>query len=275
MTIPRATLYNLLALTLRPVAAFCLRHSLRLQDLIECAKIAFVRMAELELARSGRKSNVSRLSLMTGVHRRDVSQGADPLDRAGQERDLITKIIGQWQTDPRFITKSRSPRILSVEGQKSDFVDLVDSVSSDVNPATVLFELERIAAVHKSKSGLQLVSQTHTLKNDPVANFEILSRDLADLTQAVEHNAVLDERPHHFHARTEFDRVRADAIPEIKRWMLQEGFAFHARMREMLSKFDQDINPAATDEPVKLVRVVSSGFSFIEELKEPHYEKKS
>jgi hypothetical protein len=173
-------------------------------------------------------------------------------------RDVITKVVGQWRQDKRFTTKAGQPRVLSFGEISSQFHELVGTVSQDLNPGTVLFELLRVKAVEETKTGLRLTVQSYVPKGDVVAGFSILANDTDDLTRAVEENVLGNDEVPHLHARTVYDSVRADALPEIKLWLLKEGHQFHGRVREYVSSFDQDINPDATYSGKKSTIVVGS-----------------
>ncbi len=245
MNIKREIIFGLMELLLRPLVRFCIRHSLRVQDLLESAKTVFLDIAQDEISKTGETATASRLSVITGIHRRDISRLSSP----GQERrggaDLITKIIGQWQSDPRFTTKKNEPRILRHSAERDEFSELVRSVSKELNPATILFELERVGTVQRTDRGVQLVLQSYTPRGDLAASFGILADDTDDLIQGVEENVIAEASPPNLHIRTSYDNVRPDAVPEIRRWLLSEGHAFHARARDFISRHDQDINPQA------------------------------
>jgi len=254
--------FKILTLLLRPVVRFCLRHSLRLQDLIESSKSAFVEIGKEELRSSAKKSNISRLSVMSGVHRRDVMRLLNQKSEPHYEKDLITKVIGRWQTDEKYITSRGEPRILSYGSDDSEFCALVHSVSKDLNPGTVLFELERVAAVEVTARGLKLLIESYVPKGDPLAGFNILSHDSEDLVSVVEENIFSDPDLPQFHARTVYDNVHPDALDELKRWFLKEGHEFHARVRQKVSQLDQDINPDSKFKG-KGLKVVFSSFSAV------------
>lgn len=179
---------------------------------------------------------------MTGMHRRDVmkfSTGAPETDRS---KSLISKVVGQWRTNKRYLNKKGGPRVLNL-GLNSEFTELVGAVSQDLNPATVLFELERLGSVIRVEGGVKLQVETYVPKGDVLAGFNILGADSEDLTAAVEENLFENPSLPHLHLRTEFDRIRVDVADKIKLWLLKEGQAFHAKVREYISKFDQDVNP--------------------------------
>ena len=132
---------------LRPVVRFCLNHSVKLGDVIDQLKVTFVRMATEELERRGESVSASRLSVLTGVHRKDISMILNDSAGRRESKSVISKVLGAWQGQKRFLDKNARPRVLTVEGKESEFSDLVRKVSVDLNPYTVLFELERIGAV--------------------------------------------------------------------------------------------------------------------------------
>ena len=255
---------KLLGVILRPIAAYCLRHGLKLQDLIEAAKGALVEVARKELGQEDSLRNASRITIVTGVHRRDVTRLSKDGSEPKYEGDLVTKVIGRWRSDSRFLTKDGEPRVISCDGPDSEFFALVRKVSTDVNPSSVLFELNRINAIQTTPRGLRLVVESYVPEGNPEESFGIYSRDINDLGQAVEGNVIDKLELPHFHARTEFDNVRPEAIEELKRWFLREGHIFHSRVREIVSKHDQDVNPQE-DFKGKGVRVVLGAFSFVDE----------
>ena len=237
-------LHECLVLLLRPLVKFCLKRSLKIQDLLEASKVAFLKAAEAELQSEGTEVSMSRRSVMSGLHRRDVMRlwrdEAPPKDKGS----LLTRVIGQWQSDKRFMTKQGRTRMLSVEGKDSEFVQLCASVSQDLNPYTVLFELERVGIVERSGDKLKLSERVYVPQGDVLAGIELLSRDLEDIVGGVEENVFEDPPVKNLHIKTDYDNVIVSALPKIREWFLHEGVAFHERARQFLSQFDKDINPS-------------------------------
>ena len=153
------------------------------------------------------------------------------------------RVVGRWRTDHAFITKGKKPRVLSFGKEDSEFNDLVNRISKDLNPATVLFELERVRAVEKTTKGLKLKIESYVPKGNVEDGFRILAQDSEDLIGSVEENVLeINEIPN-LHARTEYDSIRPEHIPEIRRWLIREGHLLHQRARNFISQYDQDINP--------------------------------
>lgn len=258
--IERHVLIYVLRLLLLPLARFCVRHSLMFQDFLDCSKESFIKAARQELDSSSHQVTSSRLSIMTGIHRREVSKFKGPVLADEQTSGgLIRKVIGQWQTDSRFLTIRGKPRTLNL-GQKSEFAELIRSVSKDLNPATVLFELERLESVIKTDKGVRLTTETHVPRGDPIEGFNYLGRDAEDIVSTVEENVLEDPEIPQLHLRLEYDKVRQDVSEKIKMWFLKEGHAFQIRARDYVSQFDQDVNPELGYKG-KFLRVVLSTFS--------------
>lgn len=251
---------------MRPLLEFCLRWSLTVQDLIESAKIVFIEVAEREIRRQGKEPNVSRLSVMTGLRRREVMRIWRDREEKTNSFGYITRVIGMWQGGSRFATKSGKARVLSFEGDASEFSDLVRSISRDLHPGTVLFEMERLQLVRRTSRGLELRAESYTPKHDPKEGFTMLAQDTTDLIHAAEENILGSKKRQNLHLTTEYDNIRVDDLPTVEEWFLAEGKRVHQRARKFLSKFDQSINPKKGASAG--VRVVFGAFSRTQ-LKDP------
>ncbi len=251
---PQNTVLACLRIIMKPIMRFCLRHSLRIQDVLEAAKIALIDVAREDIEAAGQKVNVSRLSVTTGLHRRDVMRIYRDEDIISEPQGMISRIIGQWQSDKRFTTKAKKPRVLTADGDNSEFYKLIRLVSNDVHPGTVMFELERGGIIERVPRGVRLAVSAYVPKNDPEEGFILLAQDTEDLIDAVEENIFKPQDVPNLHVRTEYDRISEDAVPKIRDWLLAEGSAFHARARKFISQYDLDINPKAKgkDRPVKV-----------------------
>ncbi len=234
-----------LTLLLRPVVTFCMKRGIQVQDLIESVKIVFVDLAAEELERGQHEISISKINLITGLHRRDVTRLYQFATTKEQDTGLVTRVIGQWQSDKRFRAKSgKGARLLSYEGAESEFALLIATVSKELNAYTVLFEMERIGAVEKSKKGLKLITRAFLPpKGDLKESINLLAKDCEDLMSAVESNLNDDLKIKNLHLKTEYDNIPESCLPKIRSWVLKEGSAFHEKVRGFISTFDRDINP--------------------------------
>ena len=227
---------------LRPIVCFGIRHSVKVQDAIELVKVLYLDVASEELQRHHQEPNVSRLSALTGLHRRDVVR----IFRLGATKEqglgVTFRVIGRWQSDRRFTTKGGKPRVLTVDGPNSDFRRLMDLIATDLKPGTVLFELERIGVIERVKGGVRLRVEAYEVDTDPVQGFQMLADDTNDLIMSAESNLLRTGELRQLHGKTVYDNIAVESLKEISEWLIREASRFHGRVRRHLARFDLDIN---------------------------------
>jgi len=250
---------------LKPLVNFGLAHSLKIQDFSECVKTVFVQAAVSELRRNKQKISQSKVAVITGLHRREVVRILLSDEKPLPPANLITNVIGHWVSNKRFSRPSGGPAVLSVEGADSEFVELVRSVSSDLNPYTVLFELERVGIVERVPRGIRLVTNSYTPKSDLREGSIFMSEDVADLIACASKNLDENDAVPNLHLKTQYDNVSKEHKQSIKLWFMQKGLELHTQAREFLSAFDRDINPELPRADSK-IRVALGTFGFVEEL---------
>lgn len=271
-TISRKIILDGITLLLLPIARFCLRRDVKIQDFVECAKRAFLQVGHEEISATGVESSTSRLSVITGLHRPDVRRlSSTTLD--DHARSIPTRILGHWQSDKRFLSKAGRPKSLKIEGENSEFVELVRAVSKDINPYTVLFELERSQSVERLSNGkIKLTSGVYVPAGDLKQGFVFMSRDCHDLISSVEENLFSPATVPNLHISTEYDNISRDDLDEIREWLLEQGTLFHENAQTYLSQFDLDVHPRPHTEQ-RPMRVAVCAFSCINEASTRQEEK--
>ena len=143
---------------LRPVARFCLRYSINVKTVLENFKVVFIDLAAEEMEERGEKVNVSLITTATGLYRRDVTRIYKRNEIKEIPSHFVGRVLETWPRNPKFTTSSGSPRVLTYEGEESEFNELVKHVTVDVHSKPILVLLERLGAVEKTKNGLKLVA---------------------------------------------------------------------------------------------------------------------
>jgi hypothetical protein len=112
-------------------------------------KPLFIEQARLELLRSGRKDTDSAISLLCGVHRKDVRRWRESglADSISKEVSLTTQLFARWVHDPQYLDRRRRPKPLPRLGAAPSFDSLAHSITQDVRPYTILAELLRLGVV--------------------------------------------------------------------------------------------------------------------------------
>jgi len=251
---------------LAPIADFCLNHSIQIQELLADCKTLLLAAAEQQVKKEQSKVTISRLSVMTGLNRRDISalQKLKSEDLETKAPKLAWCVLGRWQQDSQFTTTRGKPRVLSYGSATSEFTELVQMESGHVHPKTVLLELERTGIVEQTSRGIRIIQSEYVPNKDIAAIAQMAASDASDLMRAVEENMANRDSIPNYHLVTEYDNIIPSARARIRRWLLQQGGKFHSRMRTFLSQFDQDLHPALK-EAANPLRIVVGGFSLIEE----------
>ncbi len=259
--IEKKIIFKFLRLALKPIVRICVRNSVLLKSFIECLKETYVVVAEEELIKQGTKTTDSRISLMSGVHRKDIKRLHTTELKLGEQTNIITKVVDRWQNDPAFLTKGKKPKILSYGEENSDFNQLVSLVHKEFNPASVLFELERQQTIEKTNKGLKLKKKEFIPTKNISEGLGLLAIDSEHLYNVVEEN-ITDPKPvPNLHRRTYFDNIDPKALPELRLWLMQEGLKMHKKANELFQKHDRDFNPDLTcNDDSKPLRVVFGTF---------------
>ncbi len=112
-------------------------------------KSIFIEQARLELLRTGRNDTDSAISLLSGVHRKDVREWRlnGLAGRGDQDVSVSSKVFARWVQDPLYRDRSRRPKALPRLGPAPSFETLARSVTQDLHPYTMLAELIRLGLV--------------------------------------------------------------------------------------------------------------------------------
>ena len=258
----KAKLPDLLMQLFKPVVRFCLRRGYKFQEMQVLFKRALIEVTAEEISQSGATSNIARLSLLSGIQRREIRQLQQPGTESKNALNLLSRIIGSWQSHPDFSDGKGKARPLGCEGTDSEFAALVRKLSADVNPYTVLFALEQSAAVEKKDHAVVLKKAVYSPDADEEAVAQMLSQDSAALFSSVEANVKKPEVPN-LHITTIYDNLCLEDLEDIRAWLLDRGTTLHEEARAYLAARDKDANPRLFKK-VGGGKVTLCAFSFVE-----------
>lgn len=152
---PSPALLRALRQVLRPLIRLMLSNGIGYPYLAEMLKGLFVEVASREFRLGEKLPTDSRVSLLSGVHRKDVSR----LRLARNDHDstvpnvvsLGSQLVARWLGSAEYLDengKSRPLARFASEGGTHSFEALVASVSSDIRSRVVLDEWLRLGVVH-------------------------------------------------------------------------------------------------------------------------------
>jgi len=136
---------------LRPLITALMRAGVGYAEFSEVAKAAYVQVCLDEFGVRGRQTNLSRVAVMTGLSRKEVSrirqQEIEGNSYSCDSRNPVSEIIHLWYTDPLYLDVDGNPAVLPFDSKGASFSSLVKRVPSDLPPGAVKTELIRMGVV--------------------------------------------------------------------------------------------------------------------------------
>ena len=250
-----------LTVLLRPLVRILLRHGIPCDVLSAVARRVYVRVAAEEFVLPGKKQTTSRVSILTGLTRKEVSRIMTTPDVEDQETtdryNRAARVITGWLRDKGFHDKAGDPLALPVEGKHASFTALVRCYSGDLVVRAMLDELLRVGAVCKTKDGrIRLQSRFYVPEQSETDKLQILGTDTADLIATIAHNLKdKDKAAPRFQRKVMYDNVPVEAVEEFQRLSADRAQAFLEGIDRRLSKRDRDVNPAVNGTDRKRVGI--------------------
>ena len=161
-----------------PLARLLVARGVLFPDFAERMRAHYIAAAEAQ-AGAG-KATDSRLSVQTGLQRREVTRlrGFVPRD---ERPNHLSRLVALWQTDPAWL-RDGSPLPLPRNGPAPSFEALAWSVRRDVHPRTMLDALTASGTVALSEDGSEVLLVRASYQ--PLAGSEdqlaYLARNLGD-----------------------------------------------------------------------------------------------
>lgn len=244
MSDTRNVLIQAVLTLLRPLVRVLLKHGVSYGEFAEIAKRAFVDVADKEFQIPGRKQTVSRVCVLTGMHRKDVNRllaeseegdfHVEPLGRAA-------RVIGGWLSDPRFMSKSLRPNVLAFDGEDDSFSKLVKLYSGDMPARAVLDELKRSGAVSVTETGkLKLVTEAYVPHDTDEEMIRLMGDASYDLLSTISYNMNNSPEESRLQLAVTYDNLSPETVKEFKIMVEKDAMNTLKRYNAWLGERDAD-----------------------------------
>lgn len=215
------------ARVLRPLVRLLIRHGISYPALAETLKAVYVRVADDHFSLPGKTATDSRISLLTGVHRKDVRR----LRLAAQDPpspgvSLGAQVAARWAGDARYRDAAGQPAPLARlarDGGEASFEALVAGVNRDIRPRAVLDEWLRQGAVTlDAQDRVHLVAGAFVPAQGLEEKSWYLGRNVHDHLAAAVHN-LGGGTPAQFERCVWYDGLSPAAVEELAALARAEG----------------------------------------------------
>lgn len=235
---------------LTPLLRILLRNGVSYSTFSIVAKETFVKVAMEDFALQGRKQSISRISILTGLHRKEVKaiqqtiiSGDDKhLDEKGNR---AARVISGWRLDPEFRDESGNPALLAVKGEGTTFETLVKRFSGNMPARAVLDELERVCAVERiDDDRVRLKVLAYVPEGDGEMKLHILGTDVGALIDTIAHNLLADQGQAYLQRKVSYDNLPQDVLAKIRESSKAKAQTLLDDLDGYLARHDRDTNPA-------------------------------
>jgi hypothetical protein len=234
---------------LRPLVRLLLRHGVAHASLVEWLKQLYVQTAAAEFAVEGRKQSISRIALVTGIHRKEVKRVLEqsPTTEAPPHRhNRAARIIHGWRNDSDFTDATGEPLELAFNGTEHDFNALVKRYSGDIPARAVLDELVRTGIVEHSRNGtLRLLKPGYIPCQSDDDMLQLAGDSVRDLLETIDHNLQSAGKGSRLQLSVVYDNLPEEAVQAFRKLSRERAMALLEEMDAFLSRHDRDSNPHA------------------------------
>lgn len=240
-------IYSALAAMLRPLVRILLRYGIPYGAFADVAKRVYVDVATDEFSIPGRKQSKSRVSVLTGLTRKEVLRVMRlPVshDAVSAERyNRAARVVSGWVRERRFTDENGTPRILPLEGDSPSFAELVKEFSGDAPARAVLDELVRVGAVELHEDGrVRLIGRSYVPRTGEIDKIAILGMDAGALISTIDHN-IQNPTEAFFQRKVAYDNLPSEVLPDLKDMTSEQAQDLLERFDRWLSERDRDVNP--------------------------------
>jgi Family of unknown function (DUF6502) len=231
---------------LRPLVSLLVRHGVHYPEMAAALKPLFLAAAQNELARNGKPATDSAVTLMSGVHRRDVRTltRARQLRRSDgpQSMGLSSEVVAHWMASTSLAPKGK-PQALPRHGERGSFDALVASITRDIRPRAVLDEMLRLGVAVEDGDMVRLVAEGFAPRQGLADMARALADNLHDHAAAAAAN--LQDATNFLEQAVYVDEVSDASLTELKQ-AAREAWqaAFKAVLAKAQTRFDRDAHHA-------------------------------
>jgi hypothetical protein len=220
----------------RPIVRWLINKNFSYLDVCAVLKLVFFEEAKELLLKEG-KITASQISLMTGLHRKDIKQFLDAKPESApvpKTSPLRARIFSTWLASSFAVDSENTPIAIPEKGEKS-FESIASFISRDVAPGTILKEGIRDEYLTRNADG-KIELNFHQLVSDD--NLEernyFFVENLADHAEAGVEN-VLSNQKHHYERAFYVNGIDESIIAELKNKAIKKA-------DELLIDINKDAN---------------------------------
>jgi hypothetical protein len=242
-----APLVAALRRVLRPLIRLLLSHGIRFQTICDLVKSTYIQVAEEEFRLDSKAQTDSRISLLTGVHRRDVKRLRSEslaVSSLSLQASMSAQLLAMWSGRTEYLDSQGVPlplpRLASKGGERS-FEALVQSISKDFRARVVLDEwLRQGIATLDEQDNVHLAADAFVSPQGFEEKAFYFGQNIHDHLAATVHN-LSGATPPYLERCVYYHKLTAESIKEYERVAKSVGMrALHTVNRHAIELQKRD-----------------------------------
>jgi len=213
---------------LGPLVRLLLEHQITFPVLANLLKSVYIEEAERGFALPDRPQTISRLTLLTGIHRKDVKRLQNEANTAPTPPSvsLGAQLVLRWTAEAPYLDESGRPRSLprlAASGESPSFESLVESVTQDIRPRAILDEWLRLGIARVDAADrVELAESAFVPANGLDEKAYYLGRNVRDHLASAHHNLTSQANPF-LERSVYYAKLRPESVAELQALSREAG----------------------------------------------------
>ncbi|MDH3587919.1 MAG: DUF6502 family protein [Gammaproteobacteria bacterium] len=232
---------------MRPIVAMLLRSGITWKEFADLSRTVFVRVATEGYGRKGRPTNVSRVAILTGLSRREVTRQRKLLDADDQmssdsQISVAARVLSGWYQDPDFLGGDGNPVDLRRTGPHPSFESLLKRYSGDIPPVALSKELLGVGAIREQSDGTLSAQSRYYMPLQLDSNAVLRAGSVwHDLGETINHNLTRGKsEPGRFEGRATNSRLSRKAVAALQQMVEEKAQALLEESDQWLSDHESE-----------------------------------
>lgn len=221
--LPPAALLHAARRVMRPFVRLMMHSGITFPVVADTLRKLFIDVAVNEILTDPKTRTDSRISLLTGVHRKEIKRLRQLPADASAEPDVITlaaQVVGRWLGTPGYVDSLGRPLPLSrfaASGAAPSFDSLIESITSDIRPRAVLDDLiDHGIVTIDSDDRVRLTEDAFIPRPGGEEQLFYFARNLHDHIAAAVANVSAADAPPYLNRSVHYDRLTPAQAASLK-----------------------------------------------------------
>ena len=212
------------------------------REFADVSKSVFVEVAGQDYGIKGRPTNISRVSILTGISRKEVKRQRELMNVERKQPENrttdATRVLSGWHQDADFLDQDGNPKILPRNGDGACFETLCRRYAGDIPTITMIKELKRVSAVAEDDDQRLTVLRRYYMPAQFDTQWVVNAGSIyEDLGVNINFNLAADpDGPSRFLGRASDDDIAANAVPEFREFVEEHGQPFIEMVDDWLTE---------------------------------------